>query len=318
MSEEAQAAAPVAESQAPDSGAPSENWADSPIAKVYHPDGTLRSNAGESFKELGHEDLTGFATRNDQSFFDALKNGKEARAGLSQRQESVDNTVVRPGEGATPEDLAAYREGLGALPSAEAYKDALIPKDLPEGTEIDDNLASMVSDWATKHPVNTPEAMQELFAAHTQLMEGMVASHQETASAEFDKTREETHKLLTSEMGGDALKSKFDDQLGEFLLSDQGKGMGFEYEKSETGEIVTSNPLHAAMMNDPAFLRVMKQNVERNMPEGLPTGRAMPTDVKGLQDRKRELIMSSSGGWQSEADHQEYQSISDQLRAYGQ
>jgi len=318
MSEEAQAAAPVAESQAPEAGAPTENWADSPIAKVYHPDGTLRSNAGESFKELGHEDLTGFATRNDQSFFDALKNGKEARAGLSQRQESVDNAVVKPGEEATPEDLAAYREGLGALPSAEAYKKALIPSDLPEGAEIDDNLASMVSEWATKHPVNTPEAMQELFAAHTQLVEGMVASHQETATADFNKTREETHKLLTSELGGEELKAKFDDQLGEFLLSDLGKGMGFEYEKSETGEIVTSNPLHAAMMNDPAFLRVMKQNVERNMPAGLPTGRAMPTDVKGLQDRKRELIMSSSGGWQSEADHQEYKSIADQLKAYGQ
>lgn len=318
MSEEAQAAAPVAESQAPEAGAPTENWADSPIAKVYHPDGTLRSNAGESFKELGHEDLSGFATRNDQSFFDALKNGKEARAGLSQRQESIDNAVVRPGEGATPEDLAAYREGLGALPSAEAYKEALIPKDLPEGTEIDDNLASMVSEWATKHPVNTPEAMQELFAAHTQLMEGMVTSHHEATTAEFNKTREETHKLLTSELGGEELKSKFDDQLGEFLLSEQGKGMGFEYERSETGEIVTSNPLHAAMMNDPAFLRVMKQNVERNMPASLPSGRAMPTDVKGLQDRKRELIMSSSGGWKSEADHQEYKSIADQLRAYGQ
>ena len=318
MSEEATSAAPAAEAAPSVTDGATENWADSPIAKVYHPDGTLRSNAGESFKELGHEDLSGFATRNDQSFFDALKNGKEARAGLSQRQESVDNAVVKPGEGATPEDLAAYREGLGALPSAEAYKKALIPSDLPEGAEIDDNLASMVSEWATKHPVNTPEAMQELFAAHTQLVEGMVTSHKETASAEFDKTREETHKLLTSELGGEELKSKFDDQLGEFLMSDLGKGMGFEYEKSETGEIVTSNPLHAAMMNDPAFLRVMKQNIERNMPAGLPSGRAMPTDVKGLQDRKRELIMSSSGSWQSESDHQEYKSIADQLRAYGQ
>jgi len=318
MSEETQAAAPVAESQAPEGGAPSESWADSPIAKVYHPDGTLRSNAGESFKELGHEDLSGFATRNDQSFFDALKNGKEARAGLSQRQESVDNAVIKPGEEATPEDLAAYREGLGALPSAEAYKKALIPADLPEGTEIDDNLASMVSEWATKHPVNTPEAMQELFAAHTQLMEGMVTSHQETATADFHKTREETHKLLTAELGGEELKSKFDDQLGEFLLSDKGKAAGFDYAKSETGEIVTENPLHAAMMNDPAFLRVMKQSMERTMPASLPNGRAMPTDVKGLQERKRELIMSSSGGWQSDADHQEYKSIADQLKAYGQ
>jgi len=161
MSEEATSAAPAAEAAPSVTDGATENWADSPIAKVYHPDGTLRSNAGDSFKELGHEDLSGFATRNDQSFFDALKNGKEARAGHSQRQESVDNTVVKPGEAATPEDLAAYREGLGALPSAEAYKKALIPSDLPEGAEFDDNLASMVSEWATKHPVNTPEAMQE-------------------------------------------------------------------------------------------------------------------------------------------------------------
>jgi len=316
MSEEATSAAPAAAPSVTDGA--TENWADSPIAKVYHPDGTLRSNAGDSFRELGHEDLSGFATRNDQSFFDALKNGKEARAGLSQRQESIDNTVVKPGEGATPEDLAAYREGLGALPSAEAYKEALIPKDLPEGTQIDDGLASMVSEWATKHPVNTPEAMQDLFKVHAQAMESVLASHHEESNAEFDKTREETHKLLTSELGGEELKAKFDDNLGEFLLSEQGKSMGFEYEKAENGDIVTNNPLHAAMMNDPTFLRVMKQNVERNMPAGLPSGRAMPTDVQGLQDRKRELIMSSSGGWQSEADHQEYKSIADQLKAYGQ
>ena len=321
MSEEATSAAPA---PAAPSAAPSvtdgatENWSESPIAKVYHPDGTLRSNAGESFKELGHEDLSGFATRNDQSFFDALKNGKEARAGLSQRQESIDNTVVRPGEGATPEDLAAYREGLGALPSAEAYKEALIPEDLPEGMEVDDGLVSLISEWATKNPVNTPEAMQELFSSHSQLMEGMLSSHNETAEQEFNQQREDTHKLLTSELGGEKVKAQFDDDLGKFLLSEQGREMGFEYETSETGDIVTGNNLHAAMMNDPAFLRVMKQAVASNSPASLPSGRAMPTDVKGLQDRKRDLIMSSSGGWKSEADHQEYKSIADQLRAYGQ
>ena len=318
MSEESTSAASAPDaSQSVSSGA-TESWEGSPIAKVYHPDGSLRSNAGDSLRELGHEDLSGFATRNDQSFFDALKNGKEARAGLSQRQDASSNAIIRPGEGATPEDLASYRESLGALPSAEAYKEALIPKDLPEGTEIDEGLTSLVTEWATKHPVNTPEAMQELYAAHTQMMESAVSSHVETANAEFDKTREETHKLLTAELGGEAVKSKFDDQLGEFLLSDKGKAAGFEYEKSETGEIVTANPLHAAMMNDPTFLRVMKQAMDRTMPASLPDGRAMPTDVQGLQERKRELIMSSSGGWQSDSDHQEYKSISDQLKAYGQ
>tara|TARA_R100001463_G_scaffold10301_11_gene30239 strand:- start:546 stop:1496 length:951 start_codon:yes stop_codon:yes gene_type:complete len=316
MSEEATSSA--TEAGSPVSSGATENWEGSPIAQVYHPDGTLRANAGDSLRELGHEDLAGFATRNDQSFFDALKNGKEARAGLSQRQESIDNTVVKPGEGATPEDLAAYREGLGALPSADAYKEALIPKDLPEGVEIDEGLASLVSEWATKHPVNTPEAMQELFKSHSELMDGMIESNQQSAEHEFNKQREETHKLLTAELGGEEVKSKFDEDLGKFLMSEQGRNMGFEYEVSENGEIVTSNHLHAAMMNDPAFLRVMRQAVALNNPQSLPGGRVAPTDIKGMQERKRELIMSSSGGWKSESDHQEYKSISDQLRAYGQ
>lgn len=292
-----------------------ESWEGSPIAQIYHPDGKLREGAGDALKSLGYEDLTGFITRNNHSFFDTVTGGKEARTALSQRQEIAENSFVKPGEGATPEEYSEFATKLGALTKPEEYLEHLKPEDMPEGFTFDEGLAGFVSDWASKHPVNTPEAMKELAKGHVQFIQQMAEKSQQEEVERFNQLSQETAKTMTEKLGGPQAKAAFDNSLEEFVLSNTAKSLGFEFYKNEEGQIVTDNPLHAVMLNDVASLQLLRGVIENTKSATLPNGTAMPIDKAGLESRKRELLQNNSGYWRSNSEHEEYKAISERLRS---
>lgn len=97
--------------------------------------------------------------------------------------------IKKPGEGAKPEELAAYqaevRKITGAPDTAEGYG-LKAPENLPEGVEWNADLANKAASIAHKYSV-PPEALHELIALNNESIGGMV-----TASAEAQKAQRET------------------------------------------------------------------------------------------------------------------------------
>lgn len=289
-------------------------WENSPIAQIYNPDGTPKEGAAEAFKAQGREDLAGFTLRNNQDFFTTLKNGREATAMASRKAEIAQNAVTLPGEDATDEDRLAFREKLGAFKSVEDASKAIWPADLPEGFVKDEKLGGLFAEYAAKHPVNTPEAVQELAASFIAHQNELMVSHEEGMVKQGEENALKTREIMTKELGGPQAFAQFSTDAKEFMTSEAARALGFEFEKKESGSIETKNPLHAAMMSDPTFLRILHSTVSKEKPATLPGGRPMPVTQSGLKERKQELLLRNSGGWNSSDDHAEYLSISAQLR----
>jgi len=102
---------------------------------------------------------------------------------------SAKREIKKPGEGAKPEELAAYqaevRKITGAPDTAEGYG-LKAPESLPEGVEWNADLANKAASIAHKYSV-PPEALHELIALNNESIGGMVA-----ASAEAQKISHET------------------------------------------------------------------------------------------------------------------------------
>lgn len=94
---------------------------------------------------------------NGKPLTEVLKSYGEAQKLIGKRQEGM---VKLPGEGATEEDLAAFRKALGVPETPDDYK-LEIPQGLPEGVELDDAALAPLKAEAHKLGV-TPEQLQGL------------------------------------------------------------------------------------------------------------------------------------------------------------
>ncbi len=101
--------------------------------------------------------------------------------GLEQRLGKSAGAVYVPGEGATPEEVSAYRRALGVPEQPDGYQ--LRPDDLPEGFQWDDAQGSEAAQIAHKYNV-PPAAMKELVNIQMQremsrvaAMEGTIHEH---------------------------------------------------------------------------------------------------------------------------------------------
>jgi len=96
--------------------------------------------------------------------------------------------VKKPGEGAKPEEIAAYQSELrkitGAPDKPEGYG-LKAPDNLPEGVEWNAELATKAATIAHKYSV-PPEALQELIALNNENVGGMMAKSAEAQKAQRD------------------------------------------------------------------------------------------------------------------------------------
>lgn len=283
-------------------------WENSPIAQVYNPDGSPRENAGEALKALGYDGLDGFALNggNQSSIFEALSRGKEARAGLSQRQEGM---VKALSENSSAEDIQRFRSAVGALNTPDEYKAQLWPEQMPEGVEKDEKLAEGVSAWAVKN--NIPAAaVKEL--AEMQIMNSAERSKSlmDQHVQEGNERAEATQKALIQELGGEKQFHEFSESVKQYLVSDAGKKAGFDFVKVDTGDgkfhVNTENPIHAAMMTDKAFLKVLGNFAKTQNPAKLPNGQPSQGSASTDKARLQELTRKVSSGTINAEERREY------------
>lgn len=97
--------------------------------------------------------------------------------GLEQRLGKSAGAVYVPGEGATPEEVSAYRRALGVPEQPDGYE--LRPDDLPEGFQWDDEQSAVAAQIAHKYNV-PPAAMKELVNIQMQREMGRVAAMETT------------------------------------------------------------------------------------------------------------------------------------------
>lgn len=290
--------------QAPSNG-DAVTWDNSPVAQIFNPDGSQRDGAADALKELGYESEAGTVLRNGVGLFDSFKQHAEVHKAFREKQ---DGSVRVPGEEATDDERSEFFGKLGALTNAEEYAKLLFPEDLPEDFQKDENLASFVSEWAAKNPVNTPEALQGLAKQFIEHQQSQVTAYEEQAKADHDKLVADTKNQLRTELGGDKAFHDFASGIKEYLTSDAAKSMGFAFEQGENG-LQSSNPLHTQMLNDPASLKMLSALSQKNMPATLPSGSAMPVSPQERAQMRQEIIARNPNGWQSKADFEEYQAL---------
>lgn len=278
-------------------------WETSPLARIYNPDGSQKDGAAEALKELGYEDISGVLLRNGAGFFDTAKQHKDARATLSQKMEGV---VKLPGADATPEQHQEFRKSLGALSKADDYAAAMWPDDLPEGFAKDEGLGKMASEWAAEHPVNTPEAVKALTGKFIAHQAAQIAAANSKAQEEATELATKARAALTTELGGEKAFEMFSLQAKEFLSGQAAKQFGFDFKKDESGKLHAENPLHQAMVNDPAFLRMLHGVVKDHRPASLPGSGGMGAPVGNDSPRMKELIGKMANGTMSSSERSEY------------
>ncbi len=281
------------------------SWEDSPISRIYNPDGTQKEGAADVFKELGFESEAGTVLRNGAGLFDSFKQHATTHKSFREKQEG---TVKVPNAEASEEERQEFFGKLGASTNSEDYSQKLFADELPEGIAKDEVLASFVSEWAAKNPVNTPESLGELAQQFLEHQVGQAKAHEEEYQAEYDKNVQDTRMQLKTELGGDKAFHDFAQGIKSFLVSDSAKSLGFQFENGDGG-LHTSNPLHAQMLNDPAALKMLSALSSKNMPSSLPSGAAVPPTAQERDARRQELVSKNPNGWQSKADFDEYQAL---------
>ena len=87
---------------------------------------------------------------------------------------------------------------------------------------------------------------------------------------EAEAAAKEVADKLAVELGGSLKYKEFSDGMKEMLTSQDFAEMGFQFQRNEDGTLSSENPLHAAMLSDPAVLRFMKERMDANKPANIP------------------------------------------------
>jgi hypothetical protein len=270
MSDQQTPSTPAPESSSSPEPTPSSDtvtWDNSPIAKIYNPDGTPKAEAAAALAEMGQEDLAGFALRNGQDLFAALKSGKDNQTAARAKTEGM---IKIPSEDATETDRSEFNKSLGALETPEDYKANMWPDELPEGFEKDEGLAGVFAEHAAKNPVNTAEGVKALVASVIEYQAKQQEDMAEQYRAQAEEAATKTKEALTIEMGGNSAFEKFSIDMKDMVTSQEFSELGFEFVRNEDGTVSSENPLHAAMLSDPAILRLFNERMTANAPASIP------------------------------------------------
>ena len=144
------------------------------------------------------EDLQGYKSfEKYPTAAELLRSYKSMESTLSSRQ-----ALKPPGEGAKPEEIAAWRKTVGA-PEKPGDYGLTKPEKLPDGVEWNDGLAKSLAEVAHKHHA-PPALVKDLVALHMQNLEGITKNAQSANDAETAQAREALRKEWGDEFSAKA------------------------------------------------------------------------------------------------------------------
>jgi hypothetical protein len=165
---------------------------------------------------------------------------KDFEGKVGDLEKRLANTIQKPSENATPEEVAAYHKALGVPSKPEDYKFEK-PKDLPAGLEYQDSTLSW---WAQlAHKVGLPDkTAKAIFEEYNKMA---VANYNQQVKDLTDKVQKENEAAQTS------LKEKWGPEYDKnFELA---KRCVSYFGGDKFGEKV----IQMGMGNDPDFLEFM-------------------------------------------------------------
>jgi hypothetical protein len=139
---------------------------------------------------------------------DALRAHRELERAWDGRKETKP-----PGEGATPEEIAAWRKVIGAPEKPEDYG-LKAPDNLPEGVKWNDDFAKSFAELAHKHHL-PPAVVKELAEFHNANIAGMHKQAQEAQAQQAETVKGELAKAWGQDTGKNgAMAMRYAETLG--------------------------------------------------------------------------------------------------------
>jgi len=171
---------------------------------------------------------------------DFVKRAIETKTDRDTLKAKLENSIQKPGEGATPEEIAAFNKALGVPDKPEDYKFEK-PKDLPEGLTYQDNVVQW---WAQiAHKVGLPEnKAKAIFEEYNKLA---IDQYNQQAKELADKVEKENATAQT------ALKEKWGSEY------DKNKEFAVRVVKQFGGETFGQKVIELGLGNEPSFLEFM-------------------------------------------------------------
>lgn len=204
-----------------------------PAGEGNAPGGTTDRNQGAQGQPAADPGwLAGVDAETRTKYGDALRSHKtvgefvnaamEAKGQLDRANERLQGAVTPPGEGATTEQIAAYRKALGVPESSDRY--TLERAELPEGMSHDNSMQTWFSE--TAHKLNLSQAQAgALFKAYNDLAVQRFTAGKQVNQAATDKA----NATMKNEFGEQyeglrnkaalILKKEGGDELAKFLES---------------------------------------------------------------------------------------------------
>lgn len=177
----------VSESQGPAAGEPTGEPAGGDTEL------TQATTASEQGADPGWLKLFPKEHQNDE-FFKAYPNAKEALLDLKQRTQRMKDAIVKPGENATEGEIAEYRRALGVPETPDEYH-LPMPEDLPEDFKGDD---SWFREMAHRQGLSKQQA-ENLYTDYYR----NVAENFKTQQAERERAQAKATEELQREYGGE-------------------------------------------------------------------------------------------------------------------
>lgn len=144
----------------------------------------------------------------NQAFLDSLPEGVRGEASLSrlsdvgalansylEGQRVISSSIRLPGENATVEDIASFRQKLGMPETADAY-DLSIGENIPDAVRPEDSVSDWYRNTAHKHGVSKTAA-QDMWSDWQEFN----ASEYKLAQEEHIRTHNEAEASLKAELG---------------------------------------------------------------------------------------------------------------------
>lgn len=214
----------------------------------------------------GNENLTGFQKVGDLAGAYLEKNGK-----VSELEGKLANAVIKPGEDATPEELAGYRASLGWPEKAEDYQFTEIK--MPEGVEYPKELEADFR--AAAHEMGAPTDLADKM--HGYMMGKLVKAHEDLARQQ-QKMAEDAVVELKSDW-----KDKFDDNK-KAAEAAFGAAMTEAFPEEAKADETLKWLKGLGVLDDARFARFCYAIGAKLMPDKLVNGK---TDISGGGDKRQ-------------------------------
>lgn len=192
--------------------------------------------------------------------------------------------VSYPKEGATPEEISAFRAEAGVPGRAEEYN--LKPEKLPEGVEWDDATGKTFAELMHKHHVPAAAA-KALAATHVEVLAQQRAAESAAQSAKLAEFNTKSSEEFRKEWGSDF----------EHRLNANNDFIGARLTEADM-----KDPALALALSHPAIVRMIDEARRASREAPLP-GAGATAALGSMSPRQQAMdIMRTNPNWQKDAD----------------